>query len=199
MYKKMFPDSGVAKIFHCGRAKLSFVISDGLGPYFKSKLVTEWCRPSGFFSLTIDETPKPEQHVQQWDLLVRYFSESRQQVVVEHLNSFNLGRATGDIIVECREDALAELPRQGLLCFFSDGPNVIKNVKSKLKQKMNPNMVDVGECTLHNAFSKGLDSFCSDLEPLVRDVYYHFKHSFVRAEGLKEQQQEALAIKPQCC
>ncbi|KAL1482471.1 hypothetical protein MTO96_050322 [Rhipicephalus appendiculatus] len=122
IYKKMFPDSNVAKNFNCGRAKLSYIISDGLGPYFKSKLLGELCRPNVFFSLMIDETPKPEQRVQQLDLLVRYFSESRQQVVVEHLNSFNLGRATGDIIVECIEDALAELPRQGLLCFFSDGP-----------------------------------------------------------------------------
>ncbi|KAH7984787.1 hypothetical protein HPB49_025741 [Dermacentor silvarum] len=166
MYKKMFPDSGVAKNFNGGRAKFPYVISHGLGPYFKSKLVTELCRPTVFFSFMIEETPKPEQHVQQLDLLVRYFSESRQQVVVEHLNSFNLGRATGDI-VECRADALAELPRQGLLCVFSDGPNVMKNVKSKLKQKINPNLVDVGERTLHNAFSNGLDSFCSDVEPLV--------------------------------
>ncbi|KAH9384582.1 hypothetical protein HPB48_026591 [Haemaphysalis longicornis] len=36
---KMFPDSDVAKNFNCGRAKLSYVISDGLGPFFKSKLV----------------------------------------------------------------------------------------------------------------------------------------------------------------
>lgn len=71
-----------------------------------------------FSALMIDNTPKAEQHVQQLHLLVRYFSESRQQVVVEHLNSFNLGWATGDIIVECIEDALAELPRQGPLCFF---------------------------------------------------------------------------------
>lgn len=118
----------------------------------------------------IDETPKPEQRVQQLDLLVRYFSESRQQVVVEHLHSCNLGRATGDIVVECIEDALAELPGQGLLCFFSDGPDVMKSVKSKLKQRINPNLVDVGECTLHkvhNAFSKGLDSFFSYVEQLI--------------------------------
>lgn len=198
IYKKMFTDSDVAKNFNCARAKLSYVISDGLGPFFKSKLVAELCRPNVFFALVIDETPKPEQRVQQLDLLVRYFSESRQQVVVEHLHSFNLGRATGDIIVECIEDALAELPRQGLLCFFSDGPNVMKSVKSKLKQRINPNLVDVGECTLHkvhNAFSKGLDAFCSDVEQLVRDVYYYFKHSSVRSESLKEQQ-ELLGLIP---
>lgn len=74
----------------------------------------------------------------------------------------------------------------------------MKSVKSKLKQRINPNLVDVGECTLHkvhNAFSKGLDAFCSDVEQLVRDVYYYFKHSSVRSESLKEQQ-ELLGLIP---
>lgn len=72
----------------------------------------------------IDETPKLEQRVLQLDLLVKYFSESIQQVVVEHLNSFNLGHATGGIFVECIEDALTELLRQRLRCFFfSNDPN----------------------------------------------------------------------------
>lgn len=71
-----------------------------------------------------------------------------QQVVVVHFNSFNLGSDSGDIIVDCIEDALMELPKEELLCFFSDGPNIMKSVKSKLKQNINPNLVDV-ECTMH--------------------------------------------------
>lgn len=41
IYKVMFADSEVAKNFSCARHKLSYVISDGLGPYFKSKVITE--------------------------------------------------------------------------------------------------------------------------------------------------------------
>ncbi|KAH8028389.1 hypothetical protein HPB51_016502 [Rhipicephalus microplus] len=158
---------------------------------FKAKVITELCRPGVFYSTMIDETPKPEQRMQQLDIQVRYFSESKQQVTVEHLMSFNLGRATRDIIVDHIEEALAELPRNGLLSFFSDGPNVMNNVKSKVKQRVNANLLDIGECSLHkvhNAFAKGLDVFCSDVEELVRDVYYSFKHA-VRAEVLKEQQE----------
>lgn len=51
---------------------------------------------------------------------------------MEHLQSFNLERATGDI-AGCVEDTLAELPTQGLLYFFSDYPNVMKSVTAKLK------------------------------------------------------------------
>lgn len=143
---KIFPDSGIAKNFQLRKGK-AFLCHLGWSGFFKSKLLAELCHPDVFFSLMIDETPKPEQRVQQLDLLVRYFSESVQQVVVEHLNFFNLGRATGDIIVECIENALTELPSQELLCFFNDDPNVMKSVKSKLKQKINQNLVDVGECT----------------------------------------------------
>lgn len=196
MYKVMFSDSEVTKNFSCGRHKLSYVISDGLGPYFKAKVITELCRPGVFYSVLIDGTPKPEQRVQQLDVQVRYFSESKQQVTVEHLMSFNLGRATGDITVEYVEQALADVPRNWFLCFFSDDPNVMKNVKAKLKQRVNENLLDVGECSLHkvhNAFAMGLDAF-SDVVELVRDVYYYFKHA-VRAEALKEQQ-EVLGIAP---
>lgn len=111
--------------------------------------------------------------------------------------SFILGRATGDIIVGRVEEALAEVPRNGLLCFYSDGPNVMKNIKAKLNRRVNENLLDVGECSLHkvhNAFSKKLDVFCPDVEELVWDVYYYFKHA-VRHEALKEQQ-EVLGIAP---
>lgn len=40
---------------------------------------------------------------------------------------------------------------------------------------------------MYNVFAMGLDVFCSDVEEVVRDIYY-FKHA-VRAEGLKEHQQ----------
>ncbi|KAH9377748.1 hypothetical protein HPB48_014393 [Haemaphysalis longicornis] len=103
--------------------------------------------------------------------------------------SFNLGRATGDIIVERVEEALAEVPRNGLLRFYSNRPNVMKNVKAKLKRRVNENLLDVGECSLHkvnNAFSYRLDVFCYDVDELVRDGYYYFKHA-VQAEALKEQ------------
>lgn len=72
IYHAMFPDSDVAKGFSCGRSKLSRIVSDGLGPY-KSKVVDELCHPNVFYSVVVDETPKPDQRVQQLDVLVRFF------------------------------------------------------------------------------------------------------------------------------
>lgn len=37
--------------------------------------------------IEIDEMPKADQHVQQLDILVRYFPKTQQKVVVEHLES----------------------------------------------------------------------------------------------------------------
>ncbi|XP_037528509.2 uncharacterized protein LOC119405746 [Rhipicephalus sanguineus] len=190
IYHRMFPDSSVAKGFRCGRSKLSRIVSDGLGPYFKSKVVDELCHPGVFYSIMVDETPKPDQRVQQLDVLVRFFSEAEQHVVVEHVQSYNLGRATAEIIVGCVEDALVQLPRQGIICFFSDGPNVMKSVRRKLEQHMTSSIADVGHCSLHkvhNAFAKGLDAFGSDVEEVVRNVYYYFK-SAVRSDIFRESQ-----------
>ncbi|KAH9363254.1 hypothetical protein HPB48_006360 [Haemaphysalis longicornis] len=107
-------------------------------------------------------------------------------------DSFNLGRATANILVDCIEKSVADLPRNKFLCFFSDGPNTMKSVKTKLKQGVCPNLLDIGECNLHkvhNAFGTGLNSFGSDVELMVLDVYYYFKHA-VRSSNLKEHQKE---------
>lgn len=189
-FAAMFPDSKIAEKFSCGRTKVSYIISDGLGPYFKKKVTEEASWPDVYYSIQIDETPKPEQHVQQLDVLLRYFSKSQQRVVVEHLESFNLGRATSAIIVDCIETSLVELPKNKLLCFFSDGPNTMKSVKKKLKESVNSNLLDIGECNLHkvhNAFGSGLTAFGSDVEQLVIDIYYFFKYA-VRSSHLQEQQ-----------
>nr|XP_037284486.1 uncharacterized protein LOC119177183 [Rhipicephalus microplus] len=188
IYHCMFPDSDIAKKFSCGRIKLARIVSDGLGPYFKGQVVTELCQPNVYFSIMIDETPKPELRVQQLDVLVRYFSSSQQEVVVEHVQSFDLRRATAEIIVGCIEEAIADLPKQGLVCFFSDGPNVMKSVRNKLQKHVAPSLIDIGNCNLHkvhNAFGRGLDAFGLDVEEVVRNIYYYFKGA-VRAEALRE-------------
>ncbi|KAG0430023.1 hypothetical protein HPB47_023073 [Ixodes persulcatus] len=71
----------------------------------------------------------------------------------------------------------------------------MKSVRNKLQKDMPSSLVDINNCNLHkvhNAFAKGLDAFGSDVEEVVRNVYYYFK-STVRAEALGECQ-EALGI-----
>lgn len=70
----------------------------------------------------------------------------------------------------------------------------MKSVRKKLENHLTTSLADVGNCSLHkvrNAFARGLDAFGSDVEEVVRNVYYYFK-SASRSE-LRESQ-EVLGI-----
>lgn len=191
IFPLMFPDSTMAKEFQCGRKKVSYIVSDGLGPYFKKAVIDEINRAGVYYTIQIDETPIPEQRCQQLDVIVRYFSETCKQVVVEHLSSFHLGSATSDVLLARVKEAIQDLPQKNMLCFYSDGPNVMKSLKRKLKQDVNPALVNIGECTLHkvhNAFAKGINAFGDNVESALLDAYHFFKNSAVRSATLKTNQ-----------
>ncbi|KAH7949470.1 hypothetical protein HPB49_011034 [Dermacentor silvarum] len=68
----------------------------------------------------------------------------------------------------------------------------MESVKRKLDEELSCNILNIGECNLHevhNAFSSGLSDFRSDVELLVIDVYYFFKHA-VRSSNLQEKQKD---------
>lgn len=79
-YRHMFPDSETAKDFQCGRKKLSYVISGGLGSYFKAKVVRELGKTDTFYSIMTDESSIPEAKVQQLDMLFRYYSTNTKML-----------------------------------------------------------------------------------------------------------------------
>ena len=92
-FPKMFHDSQIAKDFTCGRKKLSYMISDGVGLYIKEQLKHEIVNSGNFYSLLIDESPISEKRVKQLDVNVRFFSESQQQLILHHLESYHIGSA----------------------------------------------------------------------------------------------------------
>lgn len=49
-------------------------------------------------AIAVDETPVVKHWCQQLDVMARYFSEVTKQGVVEHLESFRLGRAAVDVV-----------------------------------------------------------------------------------------------------
>lgn len=141
----MFPYSQIAEAFKCGRKKVSYILSDDLGQYFKGNVAEELAEPGVLYTVMIDETPLPEMKVQQLDVFVQYFSVKAQNLVVEHLQSFHMGHATADELFTCLDDSLSELPKNNMLCFFSDSPNVIKSLKRKVKAELSRNMINIGE------------------------------------------------------
>ncbi|XP_037523348.1 uncharacterized protein LOC119400398 [Rhipicephalus sanguineus] len=191
MMPLMFPDSKIAKEFQCGRKKLSYIISDGLGPYFKKAVTDELNKPHTYYTIQIDETPLPEQRCQQLDVMARYFSDSQKRVVVKHLRSYHLGSATSGVLLAHVKEALQDLPARNMLCFYSDGPNVMRSLKKRLKEDVNPALLDISECSLHkvhNAFAKGLEAFGDTVETTLLDIYHFFKNSAVQSATLKATQ-----------
>lgn len=192
IFPSMFPDSKIAKEFSCSRKKISYIISDGIGPFLKEKIITDILKSGAFYTIQIDETPIHEKRVQQLDVLIRYYSEKYKQVIVDHLQSFHIGHGTSDNLLDCVKVALTELPSEKFLSFYSDGPNVMKALKGKLKS-INPQLLDIGECSLHkvhNAFGAALNAFGNDIESMILDLYYFFKRSAAQSEDFKQLQLE---------
>lgn len=190
LFPKMFCDSKTASDFNMNRKKLSYTVSDGIEPYLKRKLLEDILKEDSFYSIQVDETPISEKRVNQFDVLVRYFSDADKQIVIHHLQSFFMGHAKAEDLLNNIKLALADLPKDRLLSFFSDGPNVMKSVKNKLNE-INNNIVDIGTCTLHkvhNAFGHGVDVFDSDFETLLIDLYYFFKRSAVQSHDYSQLQ-----------
>lgn len=186
LFPKLFGDSETAKQFSCKRFKASYIVSDGLGPYFKKLVLDELNKPDVVLSVSIDETPLPEQRCQQLDVVVRHFSNKMQRVV-EHLQSFRLGSATSEILASEVRRAMMDLPQKNVICFSTDGPNAMKSFRKKM-QEAYPDIIDVGECCLHkvhNSFARGLSAVGSDIDAAVVDVYYFFKNSSAQNELLK--------------
>ncbi|KAG0415909.1 hypothetical protein HPB47_006937 [Ixodes persulcatus] len=55
--KRHSQNSKVAKDFFCSRKKASYVVSDGLGPYFESLVLKELNQAGVSYSIAVDETP----------------------------------------------------------------------------------------------------------------------------------------------
>lgn len=116
-----------------GRHKLSYVISDGLGPYFLDQLVKD-IKTSGWgYTLAYDETSNI-QGKKQLDVHVRYWSESSQMVRVSFLKAIMFGHAKADQVSKELLDTLltAGLPLSSLIALSSDGPNVNKSISKKM-------------------------------------------------------------------
>lgn len=64
----------------------------------------------------------------------------------------------------------------------------MKSLKSTLKSHYT--LLDIGECILHKGFSRALNAFGNDIESLLIDIYYYFKHSAVQSSDFRDLQQQ---------
>ncbi|CAF4012810.1 unnamed protein product [Rotaria sordida] len=192
LFSSMFPDSSIAGNFSIQADKMSYVISHGLGPYFKKKLIED-VKKADKFVLIFDEQMN-NQNKKQLDMLLRYWSNEKQCVVNRFYKSIILlghayAKTIRDIIIE--SFATDGLNLNKLLMLGRDNPNInisLENLIDVEMKKQGGCLLTIGSCNIHiihNAFKNGIlsskwyvDSFCLDL-------YSWFKCSPARQEDYK--------------
>ena len=191
LFSKMFRGP-VSSVFSLGRNKASYIVSDGLGPYFKKKLVEDINSSEAYFTIHFDETTT-QQVKKQLDILVRYWSASQEQVVVHFFKAVLFGHAKAVDVSKCLLESLSEsgyqLQSSKLLGLSSDGPNVNKAIwrlmNDHLKADGLPGLLPFIPCSLHvahNGFRYGLKEYGSEVDQLCLDLFYWFKISPCKRE-----------------
>jgi len=200
IFKSMFPESFVNNSFSLNRTKLSYLITDSLGPYFRQILLDE-CQNT-YYTLIYDETTN-DKGAKELQCAIRYWSNAVNEVVVHHLETFFIGTATGQILEEYIMKALnnGNIPIEKLLMLGSDGPNVNKKVfrlvNENVKLIRGKSLIDIGTCNIHiihNSFLKGLEYMGNRVSDFIIDIYYFFHGWPKRGEDyLKIQKDKGLS------
>ena len=80
LFKKMFPGD-VAEHFSMSKSKISYLLSDGLGPHYRREMCASIRETKSAFTLQYDETAN-SQNRKQCDLLLRNWSEATGKIRV---------------------------------------------------------------------------------------------------------------------
>ena len=197
-FQKMFPDSKIAAKFSLSRTSSSYMISEGMAPYFRKSIVQDLLNSDLPFSMHFDETTT-SQVKKQMDLTLRYWSPTHNKVWVTFYTSLFFGHAEGDKVASKMFDQLImdSIPVNRLITLARDGPNVNKTIMRKMQDLIKEEhpefggFVNLGSCVLHivhNAFGKGLEKYGKDIDQFCLDLHSLFKYSAARREDYTELQ-----------
>lgn len=164
LFRTMFPDSKIAEKFSMQHSKLSYVISHGIGPYFRTQVIDE-VKPCQKFVLCFDEQTN-NQNNKQLDLLLRYWHTDREVVVTRYYRTVLLGHAQAKVVTDNIIDAFRTdgIDISKLLMLSRDNPNVNKSIEKIIgdeMRKLGGELMVLGACNLHvvhNGFKAGTNS-----------------------------------------
>ena len=164
LFRTMFPDSKIAQKFSIRHSKMSYVISHGLGPYFRDQLIKD-IKNCQRFALCFDEQTN-NQNKKQLDLYFRYWSSQKGLVVTRYYRTILLGHAQATVIVHSILDSFRTdgIDISKILMLSRDNPNVNKTVEKMINdamKKVNAELLNIGTCNLdvvHNGFKAGAGS-----------------------------------------
>ena len=193
VWRGMFPDSPIATGLTYSRTKASYIFADGLGPLLAKRICQDLKNGESAFTILFDETGTV-QGKKQMDLLLRFWSEQKNEVVTRYLTSFMFGRTSHEHIVEMimsLKDNF-DLPWERFFNLSSDGPNINiaawNLLNEVLKKSDHKGLLDLVTCTLHivhNAFQKGINEYGQDSEQLSFDFHAWFRISPCKQEDFR--------------
>ena len=203
LFKRMF-DCDVTNntSFSLGRNKVSYCLSDGLGPEMLQNLCSDVSATESGFTLLFDETTN-EQNKKQMDILIRYWSDSLGEIVTSYLDSLKFARCDHQELKEkflsmFEDDKFKEVPWDRFFNISSDGPNINKalyrELNLSLRREGKHGLLPLFVCCLHithNAFHKGIDVFGQESEQLAFDLHAWFKQAPCKEEDYRKLAEDA--------
>lgn len=198
LYVKMFPGS-ISESMTLSPAKVSYLISDGIGPYFRNILLTDLNYDYLTASLEYDETTNNE-NKNELQIRIIFWSERDDMVVNRHLVTKFIEKADGKSLFEHLSNAVLSngLTLKQILFLGKDGPKV--NYKTerlfdeeKKKVHEGKGLLKLGSCNIHivhNAMSKGLDTLAIDVSDFIIKIHLFFERSNLRWINYTNSQKE---------
>lgn len=189
-FRRMFPNEATCKEFTLASSKLSYMVSDCVGPHFRDIFLTDVKNSSAHYTLCFDETTNDATQ-KELQTSIRYYSERLKRIQEFHLETFFIENGKGATIAKYLLLSLenAKLPIERLLTLSRDGPNtnirVFRLMNDEFKKKTGKNLIDVGSCDIHiihNGFKKGLDKYGKNIADLSINLHYFFDGEPLRSE-----------------
>ena len=186
LFKHMFWDSNIARQYSLGKTKMAYLITFGLGPYFKDMMLKN-IKQSDFFMVIFDEAFNDILQKEQMDILVRFWRADK--VVTRYLGSQFLGSTKAEDLLVALKAGIGGLDLKKLIQVGMDGPNVnIKFLKLFVEDRKKidpdlPKMIDIGTCSLHvvhGALQFGVKKSEWELDQLLKSLWWLFHNTYQR-------------------
>ena len=188
--RKADPDSKIFANLKLKSNKASYMVSSGLGPYFKKKIISAVQRSVGFTLLTDSATFHQKGVSKHVDLVFQFWDEERNEVRVEFFDFHSVGHEPADLQVKNIQDSLKEndISLVQMVAISRDDPKVMQAVLRKLKEVAEDNgnlaIIDL-PCFLHptpTSFQKAVQALDEDIPGFLVRLHSFFKLSTARRE-----------------
>lgn len=190
LYRRMFPDSAIAKSYEQADSKVKYVVQYGITPYvFKLIIADIKGQP---FRFHFDETTT-SQVKKQYDAYITYWSAEGDEIVTSYIGSLFVGHCPADDLLLHFQTFVSKLSLDlnYLMNLGMDGPYVNLSFQRKLVAMLERNdgtlIIDIGSCPLHKvntAFSNAIAAISKhfDVDQFAIDLHFFFKYSAGRRE-----------------